>query len=174
MPLHLAHCTGGKWNDGIKNGHQPLQHASASSPVAGITCYSIAAHRRPKHQPSTALACMLSLVIVQVAAAGAVCNLLLSFSSIRSALIQADVLQTLAPLTQSMLPDLRLHAVWAFKNLANDCEDKVQSQLLSELSWSTFTALLVGDDDPRVREQAVALLQNLCKGGHSIQQASRR
>eukprot|EP00775_Hariotina_reticulata_P006830 gene6830-7048_t len=110
----------------------------------------------------------------QVAAAGAVCNLLLSFSSIRSALIQADVLQTLAPLTQSMLPDLRLHAVWAFKNLANDCEDKVQSQLLSELSWSTFTALLVGDDDPRVREQAVALLQNLCKGGHSIPQASRR
>jgi len=108
----------------------------------------------------------------QAAAAGAVCNLLLSFSGIRPALIQASILQALAPLTQSMLPDLRLHAVWAIKNLANDCELEMQSQLLSELGWSSFKALLVGDDDPRVREQAVALLQNLCKGGHSIQQAS--
>jgi hypothetical protein len=39
-----------------------------------------------------------------------------------------------------------------------------------ELSWESFRALLVGGDEPRVRQQAVGLLQNLCKGGDSISQ----
>ncbi|KAF6261181.1 armadillo-type protein [Scenedesmus sp. NREL 46B-D3] len=109
---------------------------------------------------------------VQVAAAGAVCNLLLAFSSVRQPLIKAGVLQALLPLTTSMLPELRLYSVWALKNAAHEAEAEVQQQLLGELSWQGFRALLVCDDDMRVQGQAVGLLQNLCKGTAGVEQAS--
>jgi hypothetical protein len=40
---------------------------------------------------------------LQVAAAGAVCNLLLGFSTVRQPLLKAGILQALSPLTTSML-----------------------------------------------------------------------
>lgn len=69
-----------------------------------------------------------------------------------------------------MLPELRLRALWAYKNLAFGCGPQLQALLLRELSWGVFKQLLTGDDDGRVRAQAVGLLQNLCKGGDSIEQ----
>ena len=69
-----------------------------------------------------------------------------------------------------MMPELRLKALWAFKNLAFNCEARLQALLLRELSWGVFRELLTGDDDVAVRGQAVGLLQNLCKGGDSIEQ----
>jgi len=106
----------------------------------------------------------------QVAAAGAVCNLALDFSNVCPALVEAGLPHALSSLLTSMLPELRLKALWAFKNLAFGCEPNLQQQLLKELSWPTFRELLTGDDEPRVRVQAVGLLQNLCKGGGSIEQ----
>lgn len=69
-----------------------------------------------------------------------------------------------------MVPELRLKALWAFKNLAFGCEPQLQQQLLLELGWGVFSELLTRDDDVGVRAQAVGLLQNLCKGGDSIEQ----
>lgn len=87
--------------------------------------------------------------------------------------MKAGVLTALKGLLSSMVPKLRLHAVWAFKNLAQECESEVQGLLLSELTWSGFKELLMSDDDVRVREQATGLLQNLlCKGAHSVNQVS--
>jgi hypothetical protein len=99
-----------------------------------------------------------------------VCNLLLGFSSVRQPLLKAGVLQALSPLTTSMLPELRLYAAWAFKNASHEADAEVQQQLLAELSWAGFRALLTGDDDVRVREQAVGLLQNLCKATAGVEQ----
>jgi hypothetical protein len=108
--------------------------------------------------------------LLQVAAAGAACNLLLGFSSVRQPLIKAGVLPALSALTSSMLPELRLYAAWAFKNASHEADSELQQQLLQELSWEGFRALLVGDHDVRVQEQAVGLLQNLCKGTAGIEQ----
>eukprot|EP00878_Enallax_costatus_P014315 GHUV01014973.1.p1 GENE.GHUV01014973.1~~GHUV01014973.1.p1 ORF type:complete len:411 (+),score=143.93 GHUV01014973.1:1038-2270(+) len=106
---------------------------------------------------------------VQVAAAAAVCNLALGFSHVRPALVKAGVIQALTHLITGMVPELRLHAVWAFKNLAHECDNEVQGLLLSELTWRGFKELVVSDDDVRVRQQAVGLLQNIsCKGAGSI------
>jgi hypothetical protein len=105
-----------------------------------------------------------------VAAAGTACNLALSFSSTATALVEAGLPSALGALLTSMLPELRLKALWAFKNLAFECEPALQQQLLAELPWGVFEGLATGDDEPRVRGQAVALLQNLCKGGDSIEQ----
>jgi hypothetical protein len=114
--------------------------------------------------------CCGVLLLLQVAAAGAVCNLLLGFSSVRHPLIKAGVLQALSALTTSMLPELRLYAAWAFKNASHEADDEVLQQLLAELSWEGFRALLVADHDARVQEQAVGLLQNLCKGAAGVEQ----
>lgn len=85
--------------------------------------------------------------------------------------MKAGVLAALKPLLSSMVPELRLHAVWALKNLAQECDSDVQGLLLCELTWQGFRELLVADDDVRVREQATGLLQNfLCKGGESVSQ----
>lgn len=113
-------------------------------------------------------------VAPQVAAAGAACNLLLPFSHVRPALLKAGALPALAPLLASMLPELRLHAVWALKNLAHECQAIEQAALLQQLGWEGLRVLLVEDDDARVREQAVALLQNLAKGGDSVEQVGGR
>ncbi|WIA40510.1 hypothetical protein OEZ86_013860 [Tetradesmus obliquus] len=107
---------------------------------------------------------------VQVAAAGAACNLLLGFSSVRQPLLKAGALPALSSLTASMLPQLRLYAAWALKNASHEAEPEVQQQLLQEMSWQGFRGLLVGDHDVRVQEQAVGLLQNLCKGAAGVEQ----
>jgi hypothetical protein len=96
--------------------------------------------------------------------------LALDFSNVAPALVEAGLLPALAPLLTSMLPELRLKALWAFKNLAFGCEPQLQQQLLQELGWGVFSELLTRDDDVGVRAQAVGLLQNLCKGGDSIEQ----
>jgi hypothetical protein len=96
--------------------------------------------------------------------------LALYFSNTCQALVEAGLPHALGPLLTSMIPELRLKALWAFKNLAYECEPQLQQQLLQELSWGTFRELLTADDDSRVRGQAVGLLQNLCKGGESIEQ----
>lgn len=117
------------------------------------------------HADPNAVAADTVAAAFQVAAAGAACNLLLGFSTVRKALINAGALQALVPLTSSMLPELRQNAVWALKNLAHECSAEDLTALLAELPWSGFRVLLVGDDDARVQEQAVGLLQNLCRGG---------
>jgi hypothetical protein len=96
--------------------------------------------------------------------------LALYFSNTYQSMVEAGLPQALGTLLTSMLPELRLKALWAFKNLAYECEPQLQQQLLQELSWGTFRELLTADDDTRVRVQAVGLLQNLCKGGESIEQ----
>lgn len=85
-------------------------------------------------------------------------------------MLEADLPQALAALLPSMLPELRLRAVWGFKNLAFSCSPQLHEQLLQALAWPLFTQLLTADDDPRVHVQAVGLLQNLCKGTKSIDQ----
>lgn len=84
--------------------------------------------------------------------------------------MEAGLPSALGALLTSMLPELRLKALWAFKNLAFECGPALQQHLLAELPWGVFRGLATGDDEPGVRAQAVALLQNLCKGGDSIEQ----
>lgn len=66
----------------------------------------------------------------QAAATAAACNLVLDFSQLRGPLVQAGVLAALCPLVSSMLPELRLHALWALKNLTFGCEPQLQASLL--------------------------------------------
>lgn len=106
-----------------------------------------------------------------MAAAAAVCNLVLGFSSVRSSLIKSGVIAALVPLFSNMDTELRMQAVWAYKNLAVECSTAVRGSLLSELSWQQFMELLTAENDARVQQQAYGLLQNLlCSGGDSIDQ----
>ena len=105
-------------------------------------------------------------VCLQVHATAAMCNLVLELSGVRDAVLGGNVLQQLGPLTSSMIPEVRLNAIWALKNLTADCEDSVRLALLQELPWSQMQALL-RDCEPGVQDQAVALLQNLCKASGS-------
>lgn len=104
-----------------------------------------------------------SLSKVQASAAEALCNLVLEFSSTKEVVLRAGGVTGLAGLARSMLPTLRLDAMWALKNLAWQASTTVKRSIAQELGWSDLCALL-RDEDPRVAVEAAALLRNLPDG----------
>ncbi|GLI71651.1 hypothetical protein VaNZ11_016930, partial [Volvox africanus] len=101
---------------------------------------------------------------VQTNAAAAVCNLVLDFSAVKSAVLSAGGLTRLVELTRSPATPLRHHATWALANMLYRADNSVRVQLMEALPWSRLRQLLF-DSDPRVVEQALVILRNLCMAG---------
>lgn len=98
---------------------------------------------------------------VQVNAAAAVCNLVLEFSSVKSAVLHHGGVQKLVELTGSPVATLRLHAAWALRNLLYQSDLALKQSVVRALPWPSMRQLLY-DPEPPIQEQAVCILRNLC------------
>ncbi|XP_058072543.1 uncharacterized protein LOC131221334 [Magnolia sinica] len=107
------------------------------------------------HDPSTS---------VQVAALGAISNIVIDFTTRKSFFIQFGAVKQFAQLSKSMDSNLRLHAVWALRNLIFLADRVSKKCIVLELTISTL-ASLIGDPEPPIQEQAMALVRNLVDGG---------
>ncbi|OVA19408.1 Armadillo [Macleaya cordata] len=106
------------------------------------------------HDPSTS---------VQVAALGAISNIVVDFKIRKSIFIQCGGVKHLVQLSKSMDPILRLNAVWALRNLMFLLDKTGKEGILLELTISTLASLIC-DPEPSIQEQALALVRNLVDG----------
>ncbi|XP_044482367.1 armadillo repeat-containing protein 8 isoform X3 [Mangifera indica] len=100
---------------------------------------------------------------VQVAALGAISNVVVDFMTRRSTFIRCGGVKQLVQLSKSMDATIRLNALWALRNLVFLAENKCKEGVFSELT-APLLASLIGDPESFVREQALALVRNLIDG----------
>lgn len=101
---------------------------------------------------------------VQVAALGAISNIVVDFTNRKLFFIQCGAVKQLVQLSKSMDSTLRLNAVWALRNLMFLADSKGKEHILLELTISTL-ASLISDPEPLIQEKALALVRNLVDGG---------
>ncbi|KAF8403818.1 hypothetical protein HHK36_011924 [Tetracentron sinense] len=106
------------------------------------------------HDPSTS---------VQVAALGAISNIVVDFTTRRVTFIQCGGVKQLVQLSKSMDSMLRLNAVWALRNLMFLADNSCKQGIFLELTASTLASLIC-DPEPSIQEQALALVRNLVNG----------
>ncbi|XP_057509260.1 uncharacterized protein LOC130791934 [Actinidia eriantha] len=100
---------------------------------------------------------------VQVAAIGAISNIVVDFTTHKSFFIQCGGVKQLVQLSKSMESTLRVNAVWALRNLTFLIDNRCKGGIFLELTASALTSL-IGDPEPSVQEQALALVRNLVDG----------
>ncbi|KAI3937820.1 hypothetical protein MKW92_039097 [Papaver armeniacum] len=100
---------------------------------------------------------------VQVAALGAICNIVVDFKIRKSTFIQCGGVKHLVQLSKSMDAVLRLNAVLALRNLMFLLDKNGKECILLELTISTLASLIC-DPEPSIQEQALALVRNLVDG----------
>ncbi|PIN12356.1 Proteins containing armadillo/beta-catenin-like repeat [Handroanthus impetiginosus] len=104
-----------------------------------------------------------STTSVQIAALGAISNVVVDFMAHKSVFTKCGGLKQLVQLSKSMEPAIRVSAVWALKNLAFCVSNICKEEILLELTLTTLTSL-ISDPETSVQEQALALIRNLVDG----------
>ncbi|KAK7305321.1 hypothetical protein VNO77_43225 [Canavalia gladiata] len=100
---------------------------------------------------------------VQVAALGAISNIVVDFMPHKSTFIQCGGIKELVQLTKSMDSSLRLNAVWALRNMVFLADKMCKEGIFVELTAPSM-ATLICDPEPSVQEQALALVRNFVDG----------
>lgn len=100
---------------------------------------------------------------VQLAALGAISNIVVEFSTKRSIFIGCGGVKELVRLSKSMDLDIRLNALWALRNLMFLANIRCKEAIFMELTASLL-ASLVCDPEPSIQEHAMALVRNLIDG----------
>ncbi|KAJ9164349.1 hypothetical protein P3X46_023938 [Hevea brasiliensis] len=106
------------------------------------------------------------LASVQVAALGALSNILVDFTTGKSTFVQCGGVKQLIQLSKSMDSTVRLNALWALKNMVFLADDRCKEGIFMELTASLLASLIC-DHDPFVQEQALAFVRNLIEGSIS-------
>ncbi|KAI7984322.1 Armadillo repeat-containing protein 8 [Camellia lanceoleosa] len=104
-----------------------------------------------------------SSTYVQVAALGVISNIVVNFTTPKSAFMQCGGVKQLAQLSKSMESTVRVNAVWALRNLMFLKDHRCKEEIFLELTASTLASLIC-DPEPSVQEQALGLVRNLVHG----------
>lgn len=81
----------------------------------------------------------------QVAALGAISNVVVDFRTNKSAFIQCGGVKHLVQLSKSMDSTVRLNAVWALRNLMFLVDSRCKEGIFRELTASTLISLICGN-----------------------------
>ncbi|KAE8691692.1 F11M15.21 protein isoform 3 [Hibiscus syriacus] len=104
---------------------------------------------------------------VQVAALGAVSNIVVDFTTRKSIFVQCGGMKQLVQLAKSMESAVRSNALWALKNFVFQANKRLKEGVFSELTASLLSSLIC-DPEPSVQEQALGLIRNLVDGCISL------
>ncbi|BGP53332.1 hypothetical protein JCM8202v2_000891 [Rhodotorula sphaerocarpa] len=99
--------------------------------------------------------------VVKVTATAAVANLLLEFSPLRQALVEAGCVPRMCQLIlKSSSEALRLNAMWAIKNATYQSTADFKRSVLENLPWESL-ASLIASPQPAIAEVALGILRNI-------------
>lgn len=99
--------------------------------------------------------------VVKVTATAAAANLLLEFSPVRNALVEAGCIPRMCQLViKSSNEALQLNAMWAIKNATYQSSADFKRTVLAHLTWDIL-ASLIASPVPSVAEVALGILRNI-------------
>ncbi|KAL8779038.1 MAG: hypothetical protein Q9194_001647 [Teloschistes cf. exilis] len=84
---------------------------------------------------------------VQIAATAVISNLVLEFSPMREAILEAGVLKTLCEHAHSMDPNLRLSSIWALKHLVLSAPGLLKKECLGELGPGWLKQIICSEEN---------------------------
>ncbi|KAI0373038.1 ARM repeat-containing protein [Pilatotrama ljubarskyi] len=102
------------------------------------------------------------------AASAVICNILTNFSPLRTALLEQGAIPRLVQLLHSDDTELKLNALWAFKNLLYKADPELKREVMSAIGWSEINALLL-DPDTRLQEQVFHILRHVADGVEDVE-----
>ncbi|XP_028758750.1 armadillo repeat-containing protein 8 [Neltuma alba] len=102
-------------------------------------------------------------ISVQVAALGAISNIVVGFTTRKSIFMQCGGIKELVQLTKSVDLSLRLNAIWALRNMVFLADRMCKQEIFMELTASSVAGLIC-DPEPSVQEKALALVRNFVDG----------
>lgn len=85
-------------------------------------------------------------VVFQVAALGAISNIVVDFTPNKSTFIQCGGIKELVHLTKSMDSSLRLNAVWSLRNMIFLADKMCKETIFVELTASSVASLICGNN----------------------------
>lgn len=85
-------------------------------------------------------------VVFQVAALGAISNIVVDFTPHKSTFVKCGGIKELVQLTKSMDSSLRLNAVWALRNMVFLADKMCKEAIFMELTVSSVASLICGND----------------------------
>ncbi|KAI0362524.1 ARM repeat-containing protein [Trametes cingulata] len=104
---------------------------------------------------------------VMHAASAVICNILANFSPLRTVLLEQGAVPRLVQLLHSEDKELKLNALWAFKNLLYKADPELKREVMSAIGWSEIGALLL-DQDSRLQEQVFHILRHVADGVEDV------
>ncbi|KAM5532328.1 hypothetical protein V8D89_014007 [Ganoderma adspersum] len=105
---------------------------------------------------------------VMHAASTVICNIVTDFSPLRSTMIDQGAITRLVQLLNTGDVELKLNALWAFKNLLYKATPDLKRQVMSSIGWSEMNNLLV-DPDTRIKEQALHIIRHVADGVDEVE-----
>ncbi|CAN1856719.1 Armadillo repeat-containing protein 8 [Linum perenne] len=100
---------------------------------------------------------------VQVAALAVLSNIVVDFASHKLTFIEHGGLQQLFGLSKSMCPAVRSNSLLALRNMVFLADNKCKQEVASGMTTSLISSLIC-DNEPFVREQALAFVRNFVDG----------
>ncbi|KAI0748470.1 ARM repeat-containing protein [Daedaleopsis nitida] len=97
-----------------------------------------------------------------------ICNIVTDFSPLRTTLIEQGAIGRLVQLLNTEDVELRLNALWAFKNLLYKATSELKRQVMTSLGRTEMCNLLV-DPDPRIQEQAFHAIRHVADGVEDVE-----
>ncbi|CAO3658525.1 unnamed protein product [Umbelopsis ramanniana] len=101
--------------------------------------------------------------VVQAAACGSLCNMILDFSPMKKTVIEEGGLASFVKFTHSDNAALKLNSVWSLKNLLYSADSEIKRTVMQQLGYGYLIELL-NDSSLEVQEQALDLVRNLACG----------
>ncbi|KAI9065407.1 ARM repeat-containing protein [Trametes sanguinea] len=105
---------------------------------------------------------------VMHAASAVICNIVTNFSPLRTALLEQGVIPRLVQLLRSSDIELKLNALWAFKNLLYKATPELKREVIGAIGWSEISNLLL-DPDSRLQEQVFHILRHIADGVEDVE-----
>jgi hypothetical protein len=102
-------------------------------------------------------------VVVQAAACGALCNLVLEFSPMKKSVIEAGAIARFVEYSRSKDINLQLNGVWALNNLLYKAGLQAKKAVMDVLTYDALIDLL-HEPNPTIQEQALEIVRNLVFG----------
>jgi hypothetical protein len=105
--------------------------------------------------------------VVQAAACGSLCNMILDFSPMKKTVIEEGGLASFVKFTHSENAALKLNAVWSLKNLLYSADTETKRTVMQQLGYEYLIELL-NDPSLEIQEQALDLVRNLACGTKEV------
>lgn len=101
--------------------------------------------------------------VVQAAACGALCNLVLEFSPMKKSVIEAGAIARFVEYSRSKDANLQLNGVWALNNLLFRADLQAKKAVMNALTYNALIDL-VHESNVNIQEQALEIVRNLVYG----------